>query len=405
MDGWTTTFHGPLATSPKSGPPPQLVGVTTERADIQIQNEGGDEETGQAGFGERLPAHLRQPIESSPRARIDPSRPPIMEVRTVQGSYYGVPIGWFSDQSLLMRNDGAIQFLDTPSILERNRLDDGFRPIEPSVLMSQLRREFGGGYHVRYEPPYILVAQPSGMESWSQRFKSFQHSLQLYCATTGIPLRAPEFPLIAIVLANQAEFASYSRSVQNEMPKNCAGYYSQKTNRIVLFQSQSQDESSTLETICHEATHQLAFNLGIHQRMSEAPLWLVEGLAMMFEGKRFSDLRQRDTSTYWPSSQTPIWRRLAREPATVKRIVDRLVRSDDPFKTDTAEAYAVAWGMSIYLSQRMKPQFTQYVRRAGALPPFQTYPASERMSDFFKAFGSDTGMLTRNLMQHVENLP
>ena len=39
------------------------------------------------------------------------------------------------------------------------------------------------------------------------------------------------------------------------------------------------------DTIIHEATHQTAFNVGIHNRFADQPQWLVEGLATMFEAR------------------------------------------------------------------------------------------------------------------------
>ena len=39
------------------------------------------------------------------------------------------------------------------------------------------------------------------------------------------------------------------------------------------------------DTIIHEATHQTAYNVGVHARFADQPRWLVEGLAMMFEAE------------------------------------------------------------------------------------------------------------------------
>ena len=39
----------------------------------------------------------------------------------------------------------------------------------------------------------------------------------------------------------------------------------------------------TVSTIVHEATHQIAFNCGLHTRLSDCPRWFSEGIAMYFE--------------------------------------------------------------------------------------------------------------------------
>ena len=38
-----------------------------------------------------------------------------------------------------------------------------------------------------------------------------------------------------------------------------------------------------VSTIVHEATHQIAFNSGLHQRLSDCPKWFSEGVAMYCE--------------------------------------------------------------------------------------------------------------------------
>ena len=38
-------------------------------------------------------------------------------------------------------------------------------------------------------------------------------------------------------------------------------------------------------TVIHEATHQVAFNTGVHSRLASHPRWAVEGLATVFEAE------------------------------------------------------------------------------------------------------------------------
>src|SRR5213076_2929676 len=76
--------------------------------------------------------------------------------------------------------------------------------------------------------------------------------------------------------------------------------YSIQSNRIVLYDLTAGPDSrpaKTLDditrkigqspfnvaTVVHEATHQIAFNSGLHTRQADNPLWLTEGMAMYFE--------------------------------------------------------------------------------------------------------------------------
>ena len=83
------------------------------------------------------------------------------------------------------------------------------------------------------------------------------------------------------------------------------GYYNQLTNRITTYDITGSDStdttasqsshsvgvkilqnpraSSLIATLVHEATHQLAFNAGLHVRLSPTPVWLSEGIATYFE--------------------------------------------------------------------------------------------------------------------------
>src|SRR5436305_425890 len=45
---------------------------------------------------------------------------------------------------------------------------------------------------------------------------------------------------------------------------------------------------SNLETLTHEATHQLTFNTGLLDRRSDLPFCIVEGLAMYSERRRLT---------------------------------------------------------------------------------------------------------------------
>lgn len=76
-----------------------------------------------------------------------------------------------------------------------------------------------------------------------------------------------------------------------DWPDDPGGYYSITSNRMVLYDRPLTEAAwfSNSTVIMHEATHQLAFNVGIHQRLSQTPLWVAEGLASLFEAKGYFD--------------------------------------------------------------------------------------------------------------------
>ncbi len=90
------------------------------------------------------------------------------------------------------------------------------------------------------------------------------------------PCHRPDFPLVGIVFRSQSEFFGYARSNNVELHPRTAGYYSSLTNRLYFFESDENAGQSdeVLETVLHEATHQIAFNCGIHHGCLQLPCGL-----------------------------------------------------------------------------------------------------------------------------------
>jgi hypothetical protein len=354
-----------------------------------------------------MPAEpMRAPRSPQSEAMLDPSdrRPPILEVEMLDRKEYGVPIGLFADKTLLMRRDGSIDFLENQYISRQRILAQRFESIDRNELSQQLYNEFGRRYAIKWEAPYIVVAHANHLGRWAHRFRNLYHSFRLYCKTHGLALREIEFPLVAMVLASQAEFHRYAEADGTKLPANCVGFYSQKSNRIVLYEAGEGLAQETLETICHEATHQLAFNSGLHQRLAATPLWLAEGLATMFESPRLSGLQQREGGSHWPDSRRHEWRLLAKNPSAMVTIMDSIVRSDTAFERDPLNAYCVSWALVAYLSQRHATAFGQYIQHVSRKPPYEAYSPAQRQADFQQYFGKDIRLLTKSVTTFIESL-
>ena len=160
----------------------------------------------------------------------------------------------------------------------------------------------------------------------------------------------------------------------------------------------------TLETICHEATHQLAFNTGLHQRLAMTPLWVAEGLATMFESPRLSGLKAREGGPLLPDSRRQEWQDLSKDHDRIFRLVEQLVRSDSEFEKHPQQAYCVSWAMTTYLSQRRPQPFSQYLSCVAGLPPFEKYVATQRIDGFGQAFGLDHQILVKNMIAYIDSL-
>lgn len=357
----------------------------------------------------------RVPLGSAASSGLDARdlRPPLLLIETQDTTFAGVPIGLFADQTFIMKSDGKIQFLENASIRHQRIVSERFQPIQASDLALELHAEFGRQYSVKQDPPYLIVAHPGRAAAWSKRFRNIVHSFRIYCSTHGIKIRPIEFPLTAVVFGTQREFLRYANLESAKLPPNCVGYYSQKSNRIVMFESptgkntdgNNGNNTETIATICHEATHQLAFNTGLHQRLSATPLWLAEGFATMFESPLLAGLNTKEGSSRWPESRRQDWRDLAKKPNTLANLIDSLIREDTKFESNPMDAYCASWAMVAYLSQRRSNEFSQFVERMASMPPYQDYSALARIQDFREVFGGDSRIMTKNLIQYIESLP
>jgi hypothetical protein len=107
--------------------------------------------------------------------------------------------------------------------------------------------------------------------------------------------------MVAIGFRDKDEYFRRDSQRHADAPQH-AGPLRSFTNRVFLFDETAGKSkanwSENAVTIIHEATHQTAFNVGVHRRFAAEPRWLVEGLATMFKPPAF----ERDTTTRRPTA-------------------------------------------------------------------------------------------------------
>jgi hypothetical protein len=234
-------------------------------------------------------------------------------------------------------------------------------------------------------------------------YRSFVH----YFAVRGLEPKTPEFPLIAIVWESKQDFISYARSQGLNVPPGLLGYYSPMTNRITLFDSTGGKNTSAAwqqdaSTIIHEATHQTAFNTGIHSRFALPPRWLAEGLGMLFEARGVYDsARYPNPGDRVNSNRLSQFRQYLGIGRKSGAFLD-VVESDRPFETNPAVAYAESWALAYFLSETQPRNFNKYLATTAAREMFTPYTAAQRHADFTAAFGSDLRILEANYLRFIE---
>ncbi len=337
-------------------------------------------------------------------------RPKLLEVQLPGGQESGLPIHWDKEYGLLLKSSGSMIELDIADVRSHRVVQEEFVPQSLTSARSLLQAEMGSNFETATVGPYVLAAPRGNVEHWRERFRVLLAGYSRYFETRGWQLRTPDFPLCVLILPSKADFERYCQQQLGKSMPNLMGYYFPKTNRCVLFEvgggTATTDWSETERTIVHEAVHQLAYNTGVHERLADNPQWVVEGLATMFEEPAVFDTRSasRTVSSRVNQQQLNTLRRLLDDPAVLESQLQVLVTTNELFKRDPQTAYALAWGLTFYLAERMSGQYGSYSQRLARLGKLRAYGAADRARDFSRAFEGDINMIATQMQRFYQGL-
>lgn len=319
----------------------------------------------------------------------------------------GKPLAWSKQQVMLLARDGRLWDFAPNESRNFRKVSSTFSSYTASEMRASLERELRGKLVITGTGHY-LVAHPPGKEAWAQRFEQLYRSCIHYFGMRNMRVSEPSFPLVALVWGNRADFERYAAADGSTVGEDVLGFYSPTTNRVMLYDADMGNRRlSSLfndSTIIHEATHQVAFNTGVHNRFSKSPNWLVEGLGSMFEANGVWDWQRypdrRDRVNRIRLVQFRAWQKSGRASGSFAQ----LLSSDRQFAVNPSAAYAEAWAWVFFLTETHPQKFAEYVRRVAARGDFETYPASQRISDFSGIFGSDLRMLEKHCFNFIKEL-
>jgi hypothetical protein len=332
-----------------------------------------------------------------------------MEVEKDGRTIEGLPLNLSKEHLILLGRDGKLWDFAPPKSNQFHKKSSTFSSYSAAEMRAALERELGGKLEITGTGHY-LVAHPKGQGAkWAERFEELYRSAIHYFMQRGVKVHEPQFPLVAIVWGTRNDFVHFASSSGTPVSPGVLGFYSPGSNRITLYdQSPGISSNRTWReneaTIIHEATHQVAFNTGVHNRFAKTPLWLAEGLGTMFEAHGVWDWRN-----YPQLSERVNHERLAqfRQWIKVGRPAGALVgllSSDRNFQTNPGAAYAESWAWTFFLTENYAQKFSQYVQRIAARPDFEEYSSTRRIADFTAVFGSDLRLLEAHFLKFIASL-
>lgn len=320
----------------------------------------------------------------------------------------GKPLIWTSNHMKLLGRDGSLYEFDPRKAKEGKKTSPRFFGYSQSEMKSALQREFGKQFDVTATRHYLVVHPAGQRDQWANRFEDLYKRFERYFRIRGFKLDEPDYPLVAVVFRDEAEYYRHAKENGNQVPANTLGYYSPASNRVYLFDitggKSGANWSENASTIIHEATHQTANNVGVHRRFTDTPRWVVEGLATMFEAPGVwnaqYDNSQSDRINRARLNEFKHYAATRRRPGALWE----MIASDEAFRSDMSGAYAEAWALSFYLCETQPRLYAEYLAKTVERPLFTEYTPAERVADFQSVFGKETRMFETKFLRYMEEV-
>lgn len=344
--------------------------------------------------------------------------PALIEMTVGEMKHVGKSVAHNDEVCCLVATDGRLTEIDLQKVTAFRQVAATFRPLSVIDVRDQLAREMGRGFEVATRGKYVVAGPPGKARQYADLLDQVHRSFTTFFSRRNFGLTEPEFPLIAIVFPDVRAFADYCRKDGMQYAPGLRGYYDAYSNRVALYDEgeplASVDGPGELtgahfatiqaglrDTLVHEATHQLAFNMGLHNRIGENPRWVVEGLAMIFERDATGGGRYGSEKSRINEERFDWFRRETRgRPVPLKEFV----AGDRPFGTSVLNAYSQSWAVAFYLAERRSADFADYLRRMRGRKSLAAYTSEERVADFQTSFGDDIDWVEVQWLRFMDDL-
>lgn len=322
---------------------------------------------------------------------------------------------------------GRIWTIRPEDLRGRRPLAEPFTPLAQDELAKILPQEYPG-YSVLQTRHYLIVYNTSApYAQWcGGLLERLYQAFHTYWSLRRANLVEPEFPLVAVVCADQASFAAVGKEDLGEAVDSVIGFYSFRSNRVLMYDltglqairaitpkgrsatvqellSQPQAER-TVATVIHEATHQISFNCGLQTRFTDCPLWFSEGFAMFFETPDLSSKSGWRTIGAVNAFRCGQFQERLNDGA--ENLLLPLLRDDRRMRSaeSVQDAYADAWALHYFLAKTRPDEYLTFLKRQSRKPQLVWAKPEERVQEFQLCFGDDLPKLEREWIQYFKRL-
>jgi hypothetical protein len=310
---------------------------------------------------------------------------------------------------LLLARDGVLWSIPPEELAKHAHDDAPFRPFSAEEMRKTLPAQLPQGFKMHATAHYLIFhnTSPAYAQWCGALFERLYGAFRNYWTRKGFDLREPEFPLVAVVFADKQSYLKFSHGELGDANKSIIGYFSMATNRMTMYDltessgrggrpgSSAQVNqmlaapavSITVATIVHEATHQIAFNCGLHTRYSDCPMWFSEGIAV------FCETPDLHNAKGWSGIGAVNRPRLAQFQKYLhsrpRDSLRTLLGDDKRFRepNQALDAYAEAWALTYFLLRQHGKQYVEYLQALSAKKPLLEDGPEKRLALFQRCFG------------------
>ncbi len=344
----------------------------------------------------------------------------------------------------LLERDGHLESIELKQVTEFKQVANTFRPFSAAELRSQLTTELGTGYEADIRGNHIAIAPTGQAKTCVEIVDKTSKSFSSYFSRRNFKLDKLEAPMITVVFRTHNEFLAYCDKGGIKQTKGLLGYYSPMTNRVALYLPQPAAAANTAtgdvgpslselaidsgsapldpllrlthsgapplgsgfaDTLAHETTHQMGFNSGLHSRLGDDPKWVIEGMAMLFEGDaNRDDARQKTNVAQRMNRDRFLWFQEYQQARRKPKSLEEFLTSDALFTTSTLDAYSEAWAFTFFLAETRASNLSGYLKKLANRTELGEYTPMKRLGDFKASFGKDLPNLEAHYLRFIQNL-
>ena len=294
----------------------------------------------------------------------------------------------------------------------------------PRAFGQRVLAELPAGFSLLTTRHYVVCFDTSrDYAQWcAALFERLHETFGNFWSQAGLEIVDPPRPLVVVIFADRTAYERHAAGDLGAAADRVVGYYNLMSNRVTTFDLTGTDglaagatrpggaaaeimaspaAAGLVSTLVHEATHQMAFNCGMHRRLAPVPLWVSEGIATYFETPDLAADRG------WRGVGAPNRSRLDQFLAGYREgDIAAIVAADDRFRDADRplDAYAAAWALTRHLTESKKAAFIAYLRDQAAKQPLAEESAADRTRAFEAAFGGSVAALEKDVVASAARL-